>query len=107
MKHGPIALIDEDVPVVVLVPRNSAYEKTLSNMEEVIARSGRVIALCSAGDDGVRGRAEDVIEIPCLDEDLDPLLLSVPLQLLAYHVAVMKGTDVDQPRNLAKSVTVE
>jgi len=107
MKHGPIALIDEDVPVVVLVPRNSAYEKTLSNMEEVIARSGRVIALCSAGDDGVRGRAEDVIQIPCLDEDLDPLLLSVPLQLLAYHVAVMKGTDVDQPRNLAKSVTVE
>ena len=107
MKHGPIALIDEDVPVVVLVPRNSAYEKTLSNMEEVIARSGRVIALCSAGDDGVRGRAEDVIEIPSLDEDLDPLLLSVPLQLLAYHVAVMKGTDVDQPRNLAKSVTVE
>ncbi|NVN90461.1 MAG: glutamine--fructose-6-phosphate transaminase (isomerizing) [Desulfuromonadales bacterium] len=107
MKHGPIALIDEDVPVVVLVPRNSAYEKTLSNMEEVIARSGRVIALCSEGDDEVRGRAEDVIEIPSLDEDLDPLLLSVPLQLLAYHVAVLKGTDVDQPRNLAKSVTVE
>jgi len=107
MKHGPIALIDEEVPVVMLVPRNSAFEKTLSNMEEVIARSGRVIALCSAGDDEVRGRAEDVIEIPTLDEDLDPLLLSVPLQLLAYHIAVLKGTDVDQPRNLAKSVTVE
>ena len=107
MKHGPIALIDEDVPVVVLVPRNSAFEKTLSNMEEVIARSGRVIALCSTGDEEVRGRAEDVIEIPSLDEDLDPLLLSVPLQLLAYHTAVLKGTDVDQPRNLAKSVTVE
>jgi glutamine---fructose-6-phosphate transaminase (isomerizing) len=107
MKHGPIALIDEDVPVVVLVPHNSAFEKTLSNMEEVIARNGRVIALCSTGDGGSLGRAEDVIEIPSLDEDLDPLLLSVPLQLLAYHVAVLKGTDVDQPRNLAKSVTVE
>ena len=107
MKHGPIALIDEDVPVVVLVPRNSAFEKTLSNMEEVIARSGRVIALCSEKDTEVGERVEDFIEIPSLDEDLDPLLLSVPLQLLAYHVAVMKGTDVDQPRNLAKSVTVE
>jgi glutamine---fructose-6-phosphate transaminase (isomerizing) len=107
MKHGPIALIDENVPVVVLVPHNSAFEKTLSNMEEVIARNGRVIALCSAGDGGSLGRAEDVIEIQNLDEDLDPLLLSVPLQLLAYHVAVLKGTDVDQPRNLAKSVTVE
>ena len=107
MKHGPIALIDENVPVVMLVPRNSAYDKTLSNMEEVIARSGRVIAICTAGDEEGRGRAEDVIEIPSLDEDLDPLLLSVPLQLLAYHIAVLKGTDVDQPRNLAKSVTVE
>ncbi len=107
MKHGPIALIDEEVPVVMLVPKNSAFDKTLSNMEEVIARGGRVIALCSAGDDEVAGRAEDVIEIPALDEDLDPLLLSVPLQLLAYHIAVLKGTDVDQPRNLAKSVTVE
>jgi glutamine---fructose-6-phosphate transaminase (isomerizing) len=107
MKHGPIALIDEEMPVVMLVPHNSAFEKTLSNMEEVIARSGRVIAFCTEGDQEVRGRAEDVIEIPNLDEDLDPLLLSVPLQLLAYHVAVLKGTDVDQPRNLAKSVTVE
>ncbi len=107
MKHGPIALIDEDVPVVVLVPKGSSYEKTLSNMEEVIARSGRVIAVCTAGDEEVRGRAETVIEIPGLDEDLDPLFLSVPLQLLAYHIAVLKGTDVDQPRNLAKSVTVE
>ncbi len=107
MKHGPIALIDEDVPVVVLVPKGNSFEKTLSNMEEVIARSGRVIAICSAGDEEVRGRAETVIEVPHLDEDLDPLLLSVPLQLLAYHIAVLKGTDVDQPRNLAKSVTVE
>jgi glucosamine--fructose-6-phosphate aminotransferase (isomerizing) len=107
MKHGPIALIDEEMPVVMLVPRNSAFEKTLSNMEEVIARSGRVIAFCTEGDEEVKGRAEDIIEIPNLDEDLDPLLLSVPLQLLSYHVAVLKGTDVDQPRNLAKSVTVE
>jgi glucosamine--fructose-6-phosphate aminotransferase (isomerizing) len=107
MKHGPIALIDENVPVVMLVPLNSSFEKTLSNMEEVIARNGRVIALCSEGDKEVRGRAEDTIEIPHIDEDLDPFLLSVPLQLLAYHIAVLKGTDVDQPRNLAKSVTVE
>jgi len=107
MKHGPIALIDEDVPVVVLVPKGSTYEKTLSNMEEIIARGGRVIAVCSAGDNDVRDRVETTIEIPSLDEDLEPLLLSVPLQLLAYHIAVLKGTDVDQPRNLAKSVTVE
>ncbi|MDU0458106.1 MAG: glutamine--fructose-6-phosphate transaminase (isomerizing) [Geobacteraceae bacterium] len=107
MKHGPIALIDEEVPVVVLVPKNSAFDKTLSNMEEVIARGGRVIALCSEGDQEVGNRAESIIEIPNLNEDLDPLLLSVPLQLLAYHISVLKGTDVDQPRNLAKSVTVE
>lgn len=107
MKHGPIALIDEEVPVVVLVPKNSAFDKTLSNMEEVIARGGRVIALCSEGDQEVGDRAESIIEIPHLNEDLDPLLLSVPLQLLAYHISVLKGTDVDQPRNLAKSVTVE
>jgi glucosamine--fructose-6-phosphate aminotransferase (isomerizing) len=107
MKHGPIALIDEDVPVVVLVPKGGSYEKTCSNMEEVVARGGRVIAVCSAGDEELHGRVETVIEVPSLDEDLDPLLLSVPLQLLAYHIAVLKGTDVDQPRNLAKSVTVE
>jgi len=107
MKHGPIALIDENVPVVVLVPKNSTYEKTVSNMEEVIARGGRVIALCSLGDQDVRNKAEATLELPELSDDLDPVLLSVPLQLLAYHIAVLKGTDVDQPRNLAKSVTVE
>jgi glucosamine--fructose-6-phosphate aminotransferase (isomerizing) len=107
MKHGPIALIDENVPVVVLVPKGNSYEKTLSNMEEVIARGGRVIAVCSAGDEEIHDRVETVIEVPHIDEDLDPLLLSVPLQLLAYHISVLKGTDVDQPRNLAKSVTVE
>lgn len=107
MKHGPIALIDEHVPVVVLVPKNSTYEKTVSNMEEVIARSGRVIALCSKGDHEVQDKAEATLELPELSDDLDPILLSVPLQLLSYHIAVLKGTDVDQPRNLAKSVTVE
>lgn len=107
MKHGPIALIDEHVPVVVLVPKNSTYEKTVSNMEEVIARSGRVIAICTTGDHEVKDKAETTLELPALSDDLDPILLSVPLQLLAYHIAVLKGTDVDQPRNLAKSVTVE
>ena len=107
MKHGPIALIDENMPVVVLVPKNSTYEKVVSNMEEVIARGGRVIAVCTKGDLDIRGKAETVIEIPEASDALLPLLLSVPLQLLAYHVAVLKGTDVDQPRNLAKSVTVE
>jgi glucosamine--fructose-6-phosphate aminotransferase (isomerizing) len=107
MKHGPIALIDENMPVVVLVPKNSTYEKVVSNMEEVIARGGRVIAVCTEGDQDIRGKVETVIEIPAAPDDLLPLLLSIPLQLLAYHIAVLKGTDVDQPRNLAKSVTVE
>jgi glucosamine--fructose-6-phosphate aminotransferase (isomerizing) len=107
MKHGPIALIDEHMPVVVLVPRTASYEKVASNMEEVIARGGRVIAICSEGDEEVRRKAEVTLEVPVNGEFLTPILLSVPLQLLAYHVAVLKGTDVDQPRNLAKSVTVE
>jgi glucosamine--fructose-6-phosphate aminotransferase (isomerizing) len=107
MKHGPIALIDENMPVVVLVPKNNTYEKVVSNMEEVIARGGRVIAICSAGDMAIKDKAEVVIEVPDAPEEMMPLLLSVPLQLLAYHIAVLKGTDVDQPRNLAKSVTVE
>ncbi len=107
MKHGPIALIDEKMPVVVLAPRTESYEKVASNMEEVIARGGRVIALCTAGDEELKQKAEVAIEVPECRSDLVPVLLSIPLQLLAYHVAVMKGTDVDQPRNLAKSVTVE
>ncbi len=107
MKHGPIALIDEEMPVVILVPKNSTYEKVVSNMEEVIARGGRVIAICSQDDAEVRAKAEEVLEVPSAGEDLTPILMSIPLQLLAYHVAVLKGTDVDQPRNLAKSVTVE
>ncbi len=107
MKHGPIALIDEEMPVVVLVPRDRHYDKVVSNMEEVIARGGRVIAVCTRGDAAIRGKAEMVLEVSECSEDLAAILLSVPLQLLAYHVAVLKGTDVDQPRNLAKSVTVE
>ncbi len=107
MKHGPIALIDENMPVVVLAPKSDNYEKVLSNMEEVIARGGRVIALCTEGDEEIKKKADVVVEIPTDGEDLTPVLLSVPMQLLAYHIAVLKGTDVDQPRNLAKSVTVE
>lgn len=107
MKHGPIALIDEKLPVVVLVPRNGTYEKVASNMEEVIARGGRVIAVCTAGDTEIPSKAEATLEVSACGDDLLPVVLAVPLQLLAYHVAVMKGTDVDQPRNLAKSVTVE
>ncbi len=107
MKHGPIALIDEKMPVVILAPRSATYEKVASNMEEVIARDGRVIAIISAGDEELKAKAEVAIEIPEDDDDMTAILLSVPMQLLAYHVAVLKGTDVDQPRNLAKSVTVE
>jgi glucosamine--fructose-6-phosphate aminotransferase (isomerizing) len=107
MKHGPIALIDEHMPVVVLAPKNESYEKVVSNMEEVIARGGLVVAVCSEGDAEIREKAQATIEIPLESEGLTPILLSIPLQLLAYHIAVLKGTDVDQPRNLAKSVTVE
>jgi glutamine---fructose-6-phosphate transaminase (isomerizing) len=107
MKHGPIALIDEHMPVVVLVPKGLNYEKVFSNMEEVIARGGRVIAICSEGDVEVRDKVEVALEIPQDGDAVLPIILSIPMQLLAYHVAVLKGTDVDQPRNLAKSVTVE
>ena len=107
MKHGPIALIDEHMPVVVLVPKGANYEKVCSNMEEVIARGGRVIAVCSEGDAEVRNKVEVALEIPNDGEEVSPIILSIPMQLLAYHIAVLKGTDVDQPRNLAKSVTVE
>jgi glutamine---fructose-6-phosphate transaminase (isomerizing) len=107
MKHGPIALIDEHMPVVVLVPKGANYEKVCSNMEEVIARGGRVIAVCSVGDSEVKKKVEVALEIPIDGEDVNPIIISIPMQLLAYHIAVLKGTDVDQPRNLAKSVTVE
>ena len=107
MKHGPIALIDSDMPVVVIATHNELYEKVLSNIQEIKARNGLVIALVSKGDDTISKIADEVIELPDTLECLEPLIATIPLQLLAYHVAVCKGKDVDQPRNLAKSVTVE
>ena len=107
MKHGPIALIDSDMPVVVIATHNAMYEKVLSNIQEIKARKGKVIALVSKGDATISKIADEVIEIPDTLECLEPLIVTIPLQLLAYHIAVCKGKDVDQPRNLAKSVTVE
>jgi glucosamine--fructose-6-phosphate aminotransferase (isomerizing) len=107
MKHGPIALIDEEMPVVVIAVRDSHYDKTLSNVEEVRAREGQVIALATEGDHEIERVAQHIVRIPKVDEVVTPLLTVVPLQLLAYYVADLKGTDVDQPRNLAKTVTVE
>jgi glucosamine--fructose-6-phosphate aminotransferase (isomerizing) len=107
MKHGPIALIDEEMPVVVLATKGGPYDKIISNIQEVKARKGRIIAIVTKGDQIIKDLAEFVIEIPETEEPLTPLLSVVPLQLLAYHIAVMRGCNVDQPRNLAKSVTVE
>ncbi|WP_288082517.1 glutamine--fructose-6-phosphate transaminase (isomerizing), partial [Xylanibacter rodentium] len=107
MKHGPIALIDSDMPVVVIATHNAMYEKVLSNIQEVKARKGKVIAIVTEGDDNISRIADEVIELPTTIECLEPLLVTIPLQLLAYHIAVCKGKNVDQPRNLAKSVTVE
>ena len=107
MKHGPIALIDSDMPVVVIATRDAMYEKVLSNIQEIKARKGHVIALVTRGDNTIARIADEVIELPDVMECLEPLVATIPLQLLSYHVAVCKGKDVDQPRNLAKSVTVE
>jgi glucosamine--fructose-6-phosphate aminotransferase (isomerizing) len=107
MKHGPIALIDRAVPVVAIAPQGRLYEKTLSNVEEVKARDGRVIVLASEDDLEIAGKADHVFRLPRTSELLLPILTAVPLQLLAYYTAVLRGCDVDQPRNLAKSVTVE
>ena len=107
MKHGPIALIDSDMPVVVIATHNTMYEKVLNNIQEIKARKGKVIALVTTGDDTISRIADEVIELPDTIECLEPLLSTIPLQLLAYHIAVCKGKNVDQPRNLAKSVTVE
>lgn len=107
MKHGPIALIDEEMPVVVVATKNTLYDKVLSNIQEIKARRAKVIAIVSEGDDTIRNMADAVIDIPHTMECLEPLLTSVPLQMLAYYIAVSKGKNVDQPRNLAKSVTVE
>ena len=107
MKHGPIALIDSDMPVVVIATHNAMYEKVLSNIQEIKARKGKVIALISKGDETIRKIADEVIELPDTLECLEPLIATIPLQMLAYHIAVCTGKNVDQPRNLAKSVTVE
>jgi len=107
MKHGPIALIDEEMPVFVIATKGTSYEKVVSNIQEVKARKGQIIAIVTEGDVDVKAMADHVIEIPDTDEHLVPLLATIPLQLLSYHVAVMRGCNVDQPRNLAKSVTVE
>jgi len=107
MKHGPIALIDKTLPVVALMPRDAHRDKTLSNLQEAAARDGRILALVTEGDTGLSGIAEDVLELPAVHPWLSPIVYAVPLQLLAYHIAVLRGCDVDQPRNLAKSVTVE
>jgi glutamine---fructose-6-phosphate transaminase (isomerizing) len=107
MKHGPIALIDQEMPVVILAPRSRVYDKILSNLEEIRARDGIIIALGTEGDGELRRHADHVLYLPDVPELLQPLVLVLPLQLLAYHIAVRRGCDVDQPRNLAKSVTVE
>ena len=107
MKHGPIALIDEEMPVIVICPNDEHYEKTFSNMQEVKARGGRLIILATEGNDEVSKESDQVIWLPSTPLSIQPLISTIPLQLLSYDVADLKGTDVDQPRNLAKSVTVE
>ncbi|MBT8448656.1 MAG: glutamine--fructose-6-phosphate transaminase (isomerizing), partial [Gammaproteobacteria bacterium] len=107
MKHGPIALIDEEMPVIVIATNKSSYDKIVSNVQEVKARKGRVIAIVPQGDQTINAIADYTIEIPETEEPLSPLLSVIPLQLLSYHIAVLRGCNVDQPRNLAKSVTVE
>ena len=107
MKHGPIALINEEMPVVVLIPHDAVFQKTLSNLKEVESRGGRIIVVTDAKTTDLEDVAWEVLEVPATNQLLTPILLTLPLQLLAYHVAVYRGTDVDQPRNLAKSVTVE
>jgi glucosamine--fructose-6-phosphate aminotransferase (isomerizing) len=111
MKHGPIALVDENTPSVFLIPGGGVVDKVMSNLEEIKARGGPVIAIATDGDEDlvnhVQARADEVIFVPQVPEYLQPLVTVVPLQLLAYHVALLRGCDVDKPRNLAKSVTVE
>ena len=107
MKHGPIALVDEQTPSVFVMPQGFIYEKVMSNLEEIKARGGPVIAIAEAGDERVAEIADDVIYVPKTIEYLQPIVSAIPLQLLSYHIAVLRGCDVDKPRNLAKSVTVE
>jgi len=107
MKHGPIALVDDSLPVVFVATRDSYYEKIVSNIQEIKARKGKVIAVISKGDDIISKMSDDTMIVPEADEVVAPLLSVIPLQLLAYYIGVAKGYDVDKPRNLAKSVTVE
>jgi glucosamine--fructose-6-phosphate aminotransferase (isomerizing) len=107
MKHGPIALIDENMPIVVIATKKGHYDKVVSNIQEIKSRKGKIIGIVTYGDKSVKELADHVIEIPETLESLSPLLATIPLQLLSYHIAVMLGRNVDQPRNLAKSVTVE
>ena len=107
LKHGPIALLDPDTPLIAIATEGKTYDKVVSNIQEVRARDARVIAVATTGDRGISRHAEDVLRVPATPELLSPLLSIIPLQLLAYHVAVERGCNVDQPRNLAKSVTVE
>ena len=107
MKHGPIALIDKNMPVIVIAPRKTNYEKVLSNIQEIKSRDGKIVAIVSEGDETIANIANHVIEIPNISECLTPILATIPLQLLSYYIAIIRGCDVDQPRNLAKSVTVE
>lgn len=107
MKHGPIALIDEHMPVVVIAGKDSSYEKIVNNVQEVKARHGKVIAIVTEGDEQIRAMADYCIEIPSAKPVVECILAVIPLQLLAYHIALLRGCNVDRPRNLAKSVTVE
>ncbi|MBI3991058.1 MAG: SIS domain-containing protein, partial [Candidatus Omnitrophica bacterium] len=107
MKHGPIALIDEYRAVVCIAPGSRVYDKMVSNIQEIRSRKGKIIAIASEDDDDIKELTKEVIYIPKVNEFLSPLIVAIPLQLLAYHIAVKRGADVDQPRNLAKSVTVE
>ena len=107
MKHGPIALIDENMPAIIIAPQQNHYDKVVSNIQEIKARKGKIIAVVTKGDKQVRELADHIIEIPNSTEALTSILATIPLQLLSYHIAVLRGCNVDQPRNLAKSVTVE
>lgn len=107
MKHGPIALVDSEMPTVVIAPTDSLYDKIISNVRQVKARGGTVVAIITKGNDAMKDIADHCLEVPDVPECLTPLVVSVPLQLLAYYIAINKDRNVDQPRNLAKSVTVE
>ena len=107
MKHGPLALIEEGLPVIVIAPKDKYFEKTLSNMQEVIARGGKILFITDQKKELMNENIRFGIRVPSIDSLLSPILLTIPIQLLAYHVALLKGCDIDKPRNLAKSVTVE